>query len=607
MKGIHIVVLLVLAGFNFSAQINISTDRLALQFYDEGDYQKANEYFEDLYNLSPTVWYEKYYSSLLQTKEYSKAEKITRKLLKQDKNSVYLYVKLGYIYELQNDEKKAKEYYDKSLKELQGVAFQIERLTTTFKSIQKYDYAIAAYNKARKLTPDYPYFYERAEVYKMQNDLQHMIEEYLDALDFRDSELQNVQVQLQNSLGYDDVNGGINNPLLRQELQKRIQKNPNKEVYAEFLIFILQQQRDFEGAFIQTKALDRRKGESGQRVMNLASIVKANGQWDLATRCYQYVLDKGNNTPYAMMAGLEILDVEFKALTSQANPDKIQLLDLEKKLEKGLVTYQKNSESVSIVKNLAALQAYFLDKKDEAVNLLQQAIQAPAIAPYIQAEYKIMLGDIYLIAGEIWEASLLYSQVEKTFKFETIGAEAKFRNAKLSYYAGDFTWAKAQADVLKGATSKLIANDALDLSLVISDAIGIDTNDAPLRMFSSAELLARQHKYSEAILRLDSINAIFSTHTLGDDINFQKAKIFESLGKWSDAEEMYKNIIEYFGTEIYGDDAMYRLAELYEYKLKDIDKAKKTYEELIIKYPGSVYTVESRKRFRQLRGDTISN
>ena len=201
----------------------------------------------------------------------------------------------------------------------------------------------------------------------------------------------------------------------------------------------------------------------------------------------------------------------------------------------------------------------------------------------------------------------MYSQVEKDYKYETIGQEAKFRNAKLSYYAGDFAWAKTQADVLKGATSKLIANDALDLSLIITDAIGVDTNDIPLKLFSSADLMTLQHRYSDAIARMDSINLLFSTHTLGDDIYFKKAQIYFNLGKFAEAEEMYKNIIEYYPNELYGDDAQFKLAELYEKNIQNKEKAKQACEDLLTKYPGSIFTVEARKRFRVLRGDQLNN
>ena len=212
-----------------------------------------------------------------------------------------------------------------------------------------------------------------------------------------------------------------------------------------------------------------------------------------------------------------------------------------------------------------------------------------------------------MITGAIWDASLLYSQVEKDFKYEAIGQEAKFKNAKLSFYAGDFTWAKAQCDVLKGATTKLIANDALDLSLIITDAIGLDTNTVPLQIFAVAELMTLQHKYTGALAALDSINKDFSSHTLGDDIFYKKAQIFKTLGKFTETESMYKNILEFYPSELYGDDAQFKLAELYERNLMDTEKAKVAYQDVLTKYPGSIYVVESRKRYRELRGDQIKN
>ena len=260
-----------------------------------------------------------------------------------------------------------------------------------------------------------------------------------------------------------------------------------------------------------------------------------------------------------------------------------------------------------IVKQLATLRAYYLDKPTEAITLLSEAIADVSADATQKADYKLLLGDIYLLSGEIWEASLLYSQVEKSFKFESIGNEAKFRNAKLSYYAGDFLWAKSQLDVLKGSTTKLIANDALDLSLIITDAIGVDTNEAPLKMFSSADLLILQHHYKQAVQRMDSINLLFNSHTLGDDINFKKATVFEQLGKWTEAEEMYKAILEFYPEDLYGDDALFKLAELYDFKIKDSGKAQKMYEDMLLLYPASIYAVECRKRFRQLRGDAITN
>lgn len=582
-------------------------DKLAMQYYEQKEYEKANSYFEDLFDKNPNAWYSFYFKSLIGAKEYSKAEKITKRQLKQNKQNVFLHVFLGRVYKLEGDGKKEKEVYEKAVKDLEPVQPNIENLAAAFKEDNLYDYAIEVYNKGRKASPDYPYYYERADVYKAKGDLASMINEYLDALEFRDSEIQTVQTNLQNSLGYDDEQGGIKNPLLKQELQKRIQKHPDKIILSEFLIFIQKQQKDFDGAFVQSRALDKRLREDGQRIYELAKICVSNQQWEAAKRCYDYLIEKGPTNLFYDSAIIDGLNVEYLALTEKPQPSSEELLALELKLTKANDKYKGSFLNSVILKNLAHLKAYYLNKSDEAIELLNNFINLAGIEATTKAEYKIMLADIYLIKGEIWEASLLYSQVEKSFKYEAIGQEAKFRNAKLSFYAGDFTWAKTQADVLKGATTKLIANDALDLSLIITDAIGVDTNDLPLKLFASADLMILQHRYKEAIARMDSINLLFSNSTLGDDIYYKKAQIYFTLGKFQDAEAMYKNIVEYYSTDLYGDDAQFKLAELYEKSLKDKEKAKVAYEEVLTKYPGSIFTVEARRRFRDLRGDNLNN
>ena len=595
----------VLSGY--AQKTGTTSDKLAIQYYEQKEYEKANLYLADLYDKNPEVWFTYYYKSLMSVGDFPKAEKVAKRQIKQNKLNVYLYVYLGRVYKAQGDAKKEKESYDRAIRELNPEQPYVQPLAAAFVENGLYDHAIEVYTKARKATPDYPYFYERAEVYKAKNDLKAMINEYLDALEFRETEIQLVQMNLQNSLGYDDESGGIMNPLLKQELQKRIQKDPDKIILSEFLIFIQKQQQDFEGAFVQSRALDKRLREEGQRIYDLAKICVSNRQWETAKRCYDYIVEKGPDNPYYDAAVLDGLNVEFLSVTQKPAPSMDELLALEQKLMRINEKYKQNFMNAQLIKNLATLKAYYLNKSDEAITFLLDFLEQSGMEASAKAEYKLMLADIYLLKSEIWDASLLYSQVEKDFKYEAIGQEAKFKNAKLSFYAGDFAWSKTQVDVLKGATTKLIANDALDLSLIITDAIGVDTNDAPLRLFASAELMVLRHHYTEAIARMDSINLLYSTNTLGDDIYYKKAQIYFTLGKYADAETMYKNIVEYYPNDLYGDDAQFKLAELYEYNIHDKEKAKQAYQDVLLKYPGSIYDVEARKRFRELRGDNVSN
>jgi tetratricopeptide (TPR) repeat protein len=277
-------------------------------------------------------------------------------------------------------------------------------------------------------------------------------------------------------------------------------------------------------------------------------------------------------------------------------PEYIQLLD-----ELG-----KTAFTIPLILNLAHLQAFYLGETDAAITLLLQAISIPNVLLTIQAECKLELADIYLFSDEQWEATLLYSQVEKTFKNEPLGHEAKFRNAKLSFYIGEFGWAKAQLDVLKAATSKLIANDAMELSLLISDNIDMDSSYVALGFYSKADLMVYRNKTDEALAILDSVQMVALWHPLHDEVLFKKGEIMLKQGKFADADSLFAKVTEMYPQDILADNALMKRAEIYQYQYQDVPKAMELYEKIMFDYPGSLFVVEARKRYRELRGDVLN-
>ena len=606
MRNTYLIILFSFFGtFVFSQKS--TEEQLADNFFQNKDYTKAVIYYESLYDKNPSTFYVPYFKCLLAIKDYRKAEKITKRQLKSSPDNLTFYVDLGQIYKADSNMVKANDQYKKAIKELSPDVSQTLELGKAFMGIKEYDYAIETYKKGRKNNIHvYPFFNELAEVYKTLGDIRNMVNEYLDEIGFKETNLQDVEMQLQNSLGYDDEKGGFNNPILKEELQRRIQQHPDKIVYYDFLIYILIQQKDFEAAFVHSKALDRRLKEEGYRIMNLGKLCILNEDFETAQKCFDYVISLGKDNFNYTTACVESANAQFERIIKQRNYTSTDLIDVEQKLKNTIKQFGYNQLSISLVHKLAVLQGFYISKVQEAIDMLNEVINTSGIDKASIAELKLDLGDILLINGELWEASLLYSQVEKAYKYEPIGHEAKFRNAKIAFYTGDFKWAKAQLDVLKGATSKLIANDAMDLSLVISDAIGIDTNVVPLQMFASADLLLLQHKTTEGLQRMDSINILFDNHSLADDIYYKKAEVFAQQGKYKEAIEAYQRVVDAYGEDIYGDDALFKMAEIYQFNLKDIEKAKTLYQEVLIKYPSSVYTVEARKRFRKLRGDVVN-
>lgn len=593
--------------FVFTAHAQQSTDeKLASMFFNDRDYEKAASIYERLFEQKPASYYYTYLIyCYLEMNDLKKAEKLVRNQIKQEPKNLKYQVDLGYLYSRSDDNSKAQKQYEDVIKNLPPEKNQIIEVANTFLSRRETELSIRTYQKGRQLLQDsYPFNMELAYVYQSVGDIQDMVEEYLNYIDYDITKLSFVQDRLQDALSMDS--DGTKNDIFRKALLRRIQRYPDRTYYSELMIWYSVQQRDFAQALIQAKSLDKRLGEDGHRIYDLATLCVTNNNYDVAEEAYRYVISKGAEAPFYKICRIELLNVSFLKITQHYNHTAEDISRLEKEYESTLAELGNTSSSINMIKNLSHLYTFFSGKSEQAINLLSDAIKIPGLTLQQIADCKLELGDIYLFTGEVWEATLLYSQVDKSFKNDPLGHEAKLRNARLSYFIGEFGWAKAQLDVLKAATSKLIANDAMELSLLIGDNLTEDTAGVALKVLSRAELLEFQNKDEQALLTLDSIQNIPTGATLADDVLYRKAKIAMKKGEYLRADSLYAKIVEGYPEEILADNALYKMAELNEIQLANKSKAMDLYQELITKYPGSLYTTEARKRFRVLRGDPVN-
>jgi tetratricopeptide (TPR) repeat protein len=602
-----VLLALLLSAFSNKGFAQQSTDeQLANMFFQDRDFEKAANIFERLFEEKPSSYYYTYLIyCYLELNDLKKAERLVRGQIKKEPKNLKYLVDLGYIYSRLDEGNKAEKQYEDILKNLPPEKNQIIEVANAFLSRRESDLAIRAYQKGRQLLGDsYPFNMELAFVYQSAGNIPEMIEEFLNYVDFDITKLNFVQDRFQDALSMDP--DGSKNETFRKALLRRIQKFPDRSYYSELMIWYSVQQRDFEQAFTQAKSLDKRLGENGQRVFDLAKLCVSNNNYNTAEEAYRYVIAKGKDQPYYKISRIELLNVSFLKITQHYQHTPEDILQLEKEYETSLTEMGSNSSSLNMIKNLAHLYAFYSKKSEQAIALLEDAVKIPGLNGQQIAESKLELGDIYLFTGEVWEATLLYSQVDKAFKNDPLGHEAKLRNARLSYFIGEFGWAKAQLDVLKAATSKLIANDAMELSLLIGDNLTEDTTGAALKVLSRAELLEYQNKDEDAMKALDSIQALPTGFMLADDVLYRKAKIAMKKGEYLRADSLYAKITENYPDEILADNALYKMAEINEIQLNNKSKAMDLYQELITKYPGSLFTTEARKRFRMLRGDPVN-
>jgi tetratricopeptide (TPR) repeat protein len=577
--------------------------KLAQQYYQDGEFEKAAVLYERLYNQSNfnDYYFDRYVECLMAMDDYDNCEKVIKKQLKRSPKNVQLYVTYGKLFERQIMDDKAKEQYNLAIETLPADQFVITKLANSFMRLTKYELAIATYERGAKLVKDEQVFaYNLGELYRRKGDTAKMIESYLNSVAANPTRLNNIQTIFQRNFAKSDYDE------LQLQLYNRIQEEPNADYYPEMLAWTFIQKKDYPSALRQVRALDRRFKENGGRVFHLSRTAANDGDYETAISGYQYIIDnKGGTSTYYLDAKQAVLRCKRMQLVEGYDYTMDDLRVLESEYESFLDEFGRTKLTANIILELAELEALYINDLDKSIQLLQEMIEYPNVNPIIQARGKIRLADYYLMQDEIWEATLLYSQVDKAFKEDPLGHEARFRNAKLSYFAGDFQWAQAQFDVLKASTSKLIANDALDLSVFIMDNLGLDTTAEAMQLFADAEMLVFQNKFDGAFAKLDSLSTLFPDHSLKDDQLYLKAKIYTKQKEYDKAIAAYENIIENHAEEIRADNSIYELAQLYENQLDELEKAKALYETLFIDYSGSTFAVEARKRYRVLRGDNV--
>ena len=600
-KIIYASILFILFSMNLHGQ----KSKLAYEYYNNGEYEKAAVLFKSLYkqNQRNFRYFELFLKSLLYDEQYEDAKIAIKKELKNNSGKTSLLAWLGYVHEMQGDTVKAQKYYKKAIDKTDPDSYELYNLANIFKELVKYDLALQTYEKGLKHSNKGNVFLNRiADIYFRQGKKTKMIDAYLDYISRskRNINLGFIKNRFAEALNKDEIE------YLRKKIIEKIQDNPDNISLISLLSWVYVHNDNYKKALRQIIAIDRRYNEDGRRVYMFGQDSKKAGKYKVAAKAFQYIIkNKDKSSPYYYNSLMEYLATTENIISSDTSATVEDYKNIESQYYDFISQFGINNRTAGLILDLARLQAYKLHNLDAAVKTLLDFINKPYIRKDLKAKAKLLLGDIYLIKGEIWEASLLYSQVDKDFKEGELGEQARFKNGKLYYYTGDFEWAQTIFDILKPATTKLISNDAIESSVFISETLGEDSLANHLKMYAKAELLILQNKFDEAISTLDSINFLFPGNNLEDDIWYAKAHIFQKQKKYDLAEKMYLNIIKKYPNELRADNAIFELAQMYENEFHDNEKAKSYYEKLFLDYPSSTLAVEARKKYRELNENTV--
>jgi len=579
-----------------SIQVHAQEQQLAYQYFRNGSYEKAASMYKSLHEKHPynTSYLNYLIDCFQQLEEFEEAQKVIEKQLSRIPNQDHLYVELGYNFELQHETEKAIPYYEKALNAIETAPNLGYPIGKTFQDNHLLKYALKAYQKAMKINPISNFNFQIAFIYGEMGEIPKMMNSYLDLVDSNEKYLTSAKNYLGRFIADDPLSEY--NVALKSLLIGRMQNAP-KNSWNQLLSWLYMQQKEYNKAFIQEKALHKRNDTDVQNIMILGEITFEDSEFSISENCFQYVLDHSSKVEIILRAKLFLVEI---GISNKASNDLIQ-----QQFQDLLETYGNNVNTLGIQAAYADFLSFKKNNPELAIEVLKEALKLP-INEFQKGHLKTKLADILVFTGKYSTALIYYTQVQLNLKNHVIGQTARFKIAQTSFFKGDFQWAQTQLKVLKKSTSQLIANDALDLNLLITDNTVKDSLKIALKIYAKSELLSYQNKNQEAIDTLSHLLKEFKGHSLEDEALFKQAVLFEKTQRPQDAIANYLQLIQLDNQDILVDDALFNIAELYLKTLNDEVKAAEYYKKILFEYPSSIHLVNARKMFRTLRGDQLN-
>lgn len=584
--------------FCFSLVSFSQNENLAKNYFDRGDFEKALPIYKALFenNKNRNDYFLSYIATLQQLENFEESQKLLQERLNSTRNHPFFLVEMGRNYLIQNQNEEADSYFQQAIQSIDENPKITHTVANSFEKYSLLDLAVIAYEKGASLDENLNFDSQLARIYGEQGELEKMFDSYLSIIERNPSFLISAQRNFSRYVTDDPLNEA--NDLLRKALLRRSQNNPDL-FYNQLLSWLFVQQKQYDRAFVQEKAIYNRTFESLNELMELALIALDDADYEIANEILSYIIENSSSERDRLQAFQYSMEIEVRTA------EKENFVEIEKKYENLIALFGEDSKTFEIQLDYNRFLAFQNNKKQIAIENLKK-LSRENLSRYQEARVLMELADILVFDEKFNEALIYYSQIQNKIKNDPIAQDARFKVARTSYFKGDFEWAQTQLDILKKSTSQLIANDAMELSLLISDNSLEDTLQTALKKYARADLLDLQGKYQEAISVLDDILKNHKAESIEDEALLKQAQVFEKTNQFEKAIANYLMVIEFHNEDILADNAYFYLAELYNKTLEQPEKAKEFYEQIIFNHQDSIFFVEARKQYRSLRGDAIN-
>lgn len=584
-------------AFIWSVALFAQNEQLANNYFEKGEFEKAMVIYQDLDEKQPGNIYfaQRLAACYQQLQQYDKAQQLLLKKLELTKQPMLL-VEIGYNYQLQKNTAEAEKYYNQAIESIRENPSYVYTIANTFEKKVLVEQALESYQTAKSVNANMNFDYQMALLQGQLGNVELMIESLLNYAYNNPQNLPVVKNQLTRFMNEESPESF--NETLRKVLLVNTQKTQDI-FWNQFLSWFFVQQREYGKAFIQEKAIYRRDPNNFGNIVSLARLAVEENEEETARDILAFILENTDDAGIQMQANGYLLEMDI------AKAQQKDLPSIQQRIEAQLAEYGTTPYSLDLQLLKANFEAFYLNQPQAGVSTLNNALKLQ-LNKYQAAEVKMKLSDILLLEEKFNQAIIYYAQIEEDLKNDAVGHEASMKVARSSYFKGDFDWAQKQLKVLKSSSSQLIANDALELFLLITDNTVEDSTQTALKNFARADFKLYQNKKQEALSQFRNLIDTDKTESIQDVARLRIGRIYEQLGQYQEALNYYKQIIDNYAEGIYVDEALFFSAEIYNKMLNDPEKAKPLYEKVLFEHEDSIYFVEARKQFRQLRGDNMS-
>ena len=598
MKKIFFVLIYLLSFIGLYSQSPIELEQAKI-LKDKGEVNAAIDMYKEFIkqNKNNIDLYLSISECFLELGEDKNAESYLKKAIKQFPEDYRAKVALYLLYEQTNQKNKKDKLFKNILSSLKANNSDIQSLGNEFISKRHWAEAKAVFLKGRELIFDNTaYSWQLSKIFLQEGDYQNIAKEYLIQLENNPKTLKQIET---NILGLITNNQDIA-PIIEKEWETCWKKNKNNPYFAQFGVWLYNQTKQYDKSFELAKQIDNKfEEESGATMLSFGEDMLNSNNLDYALKAVNYILKKGKESAFYQRCRALSLSLSYKQFIENPIKSESDFNRLENDFMSFFKEFSFSKESFEIILQMGNFFAFYINKPQEAVDMLEEAINK-GFSTNQKGEIKLLLAKIYNRYGDMWQASLYCSQVEKDCKNSYLADEAKLLKALFSYYNNEIPWALSQFKALRSSTTKLIANDAMSYSILIEENIDQDSTYNGLRLFANAEKEIEYNNLSLSKQYLDSINTSYLYHPLFDEVLILRAKISILEKKFEQAKEYLKESLKKYPYELTADDALYILSDIYLNQTKEISLAKETLEKIIIDYPNSIYVIEARKLLNEL-------